>query len=80
MPFRVVSDKGTNHGSHWIYDTHVPLMWLGPMVKPGNYAGTASPADIAPTLMTMLGIEQFPRFSGRVLHEILTSPTAQSPE
>jgi hypothetical protein len=46
---------GTNtsaatHGSaHW-YDQHVPVIFMGAMIKPGRYSTAASPADLAPTL------------------------------
>jgi predicted AlkP superfamily pyrophosphatase or phosphodiesterase len=74
LPLHVVSDAGTNHGSHWDYDTHVPLMWLGPGVKPGRYSGSVSPSDIAPTLLAMLGISASFELSGCVLNVMLHSP------
>ena len=71
LPFHVVNDTGTNHGSPWDYDTHVPLMWYGPGVKSGTYDMAVSPADIAPTLMALLGIAGPSGSAGRVLHEML---------
>lgn len=80
LPFNVVADAGTNHGSHWDYDTHVPLMWLGPGVKSGSYNSAVSPADIVPTLMALLGIGDTLGSGGCVLHEMLVSPAAQEQE
>jgi hypothetical protein len=73
-PFHVVADTGTNHGSHWDYDTHVPLLWLGQDVKPGSYDAAVSPADIAPTLLALLGIADSFDTSGCALNVMLRSP------
>ena len=70
--FQVVTESGTNHGSDWEYDAHVPLMWLGSRVRPGDYPAAASPADVAPTIFALLGLED-PGTSGRVLREMLTA-------
>jgi hypothetical protein len=47
------------------------LILLGPGIRPGSYASKASPADIAPTLSTLLGVEFPAQQAGRVLHEAL---------
>lgn len=73
--YQVASDSGSNHGSDWEYDTHVPLMWLGPGVRPGEYPAAASPIDVAPTIFALLGLED-PGTSGRVLREMLETPPA----
>jgi hypothetical protein len=75
-PLYVVGDEGTNHGSHWDYDTHVPLMWLGADVKAGTYEGEVSPVDIVPTLLALLDIPESSGSAGCVLHEMLRSPTS----
>ncbi len=51
------SPGGTGHGSSYEYDRHVPVVFLGPNVKPGTYAAEAAPEDIAPTLGLLLGID-----------------------
>ena len=68
--YAVMTEEGSNHGSDWSYDTRVPLMWLAPGIPPGRYHQSASPADIAPTLYAMLGIDA-PATDGRVLSEML---------
>jgi len=70
--YAVMSEKGSNHGSDWSYDSQVPLMWLAPGIEPGRYHRSATPADIAPTLYAMLGIDA-PATGGRVLSEMLKS-------
>jgi arylsulfatase A-like enzyme len=71
--YQVVADAGSNHGSHWSYDSHVPLMWLGPGIRAGSYVTPASPVDIAPTLLELLGIRDRPKMNGCVLREALIS-------
>jgi arylsulfatase A-like enzyme len=62
---------GTGHGTPYSYDTHVPLILMGRGFRPGTYTSSASPADVAPTLSALLGVE-FPALrAGRVLHEAL---------
>ncbi len=57
------------HGSPYSYDTHVPLIFMGGDFKAGRYLRSASPADIAPTLASLLRI-QVPNCSvGRILAE-----------
>ena len=70
-PFYLFESSGTTHGTAFNYDTHVPVIFLGPGIKPGSYAEPVAVNDIAPTLAHMLGV-QFPSGSvGRVLSEML---------
>lgn len=62
---------GTSHGTPYSYDTHVPLLLLGPGVVSGWYAQPSSPADIAPTIATLLGLNPPSNRTGRVLVEAL---------
>lgn len=47
---------GTTHGSPYSYDTHVPLIFYGGMIKPGNSADHVNITDIAPTVTSLLNI------------------------
>jgi arylsulfatase A-like enzyme len=67
--------EGTTHGSPWAYDTHVPLLWVGPGIIPGTHRGTVRVADIAPTLAFLLGVEAPAGAQGRVLREVIHQPT-----
>lgn len=62
---------GTDHGSPWTYDTHVPLLWFGPGIAPGVYQEPAAVADIVPTLSLLLGLDAPRASQGRVLREML---------
>jgi hypothetical protein len=68
------SAKGTTHGSAFDYDAHVPVIFMGPGVKPGRYHRNIMPNDIAPTLATMLDVETPSGSVGRVLDEMLAAP------
>ncbi len=63
---------GTNHGTTLDYDTHVPVIFFGPGVRPGKYYETITVNDIAPTLAALLGVEQPSGSVGRVLSEMFT--------
>lgn len=76
-PFKYFSE-GPNpipatHGSPFSYDTHVPLIIMGQGVVAGRYAESATPADLAPTLATLLRIQSPSNAVGRVLLEGLSS-------
>jgi arylsulfatase A-like enzyme len=48
--------RGTMHGSHHEYDTHVPLLFWGAGVKRGASTTDSTPYDLAPTLAAILGV------------------------
>ncbi len=45
---------GTGHGTGWVYDTHVPLIFYGYDIPYGQSAAPAHVSDIAPTLSLYL--------------------------
>lgn len=49
--------RGSGHGSHHEYDTHVPLLFWGGPFQPGKNDEAAAPYDLAPTLADLLGIK-----------------------
>jgi hypothetical protein len=69
-PNWVVATAGTTHGSAQPYDRQVPVFFLGAGIKAGRYTAPVSPADVAPTLASLMHIEM-PRAEGRVLAEVL---------
>jgi predicted AlkP superfamily pyrophosphatase or phosphodiesterase len=66
---------GTGHGTPWNYDQHVPLLFMGFGIRPGQYYEPVTPADIAPTLAALCGITLAPR-DGHILGEALSGPNA----
>jgi predicted AlkP superfamily pyrophosphatase or phosphodiesterase len=66
----------TGHGTPYNYDQHVPILLMGHGIKPGEYFGEVTPADIAPTLASLCGITLAPR-DGHVLAAALAKfPTS----
>ena len=69
-PYYLFTATGTTHGTPYDYDTHVPVFFWGPGIKPGVYRETIAVNDIAPTLAALLGTAQPSGSIGRVLNEI----------
>jgi predicted AlkP superfamily pyrophosphatase or phosphodiesterase len=55
------------HGTPHDYDAHVPVLFYGPMIKPGKFAELARVVDMAPTLAQILGLTPLESVDGRVL-------------
>lgn len=65
-PYWIVGSKPTTHGTPWDYDRWVPLMILGGGLGEGVNHSPVEPADLAPTLAKILGIE-LPSTDGHTL-------------
>ena len=50
--------KGTTHGTIYSYDTHIPLVWMGWGITPGEDHSDVHMTDIAPTLAAILHIQE----------------------
>ncbi|HUA86366.1 MAG TPA: alkaline phosphatase family protein [Bryobacteraceae bacterium] len=70
-PYYLFDATGTSHGTPYNYDTHVPIIFLGPGIKPGIYRQSVAPNDIAPTLAQILGVQEPSGSIGHVLAEML---------
>ena len=49
-------NAGTNHGTPYDYDAHIPLVWFGAGVKAKTVTERVGTDAIAPTLAKLLGI------------------------
>jgi predicted AlkP superfamily pyrophosphatase or phosphodiesterase len=58
--------RGSHHGSHHAYDTHVPLVFWGTPFPAGRRDRESTPYDLAPTLADLLGVT-LPDATGRSL-------------
>jgi predicted AlkP superfamily pyrophosphatase or phosphodiesterase len=65
------ASPAANHGTPYSYDTHVPVIFYGPGIAAGSYRSSSSPADIAPTLSSLLAVERPSNSVGRILTEAL---------
>jgi hypothetical protein len=70
-PYWMAAGGGTTHGTPFSYDTHVPLVIMGPGIRPGRYDRPVPLNDLAPTLATLLNVETPSGASGEPLTEIL---------
>ncbi len=68
--FEAYRPKGTTHGSHFSYDTHVPLLFYGWKIKPGALHRQVNVADIAPTLADLLHISEPNACIGKAIPEV----------
>src|SRR5260370_26122691 len=57
-PYYYIDDakehNATSHQTPFNYDTHVPIIFMGSIIKPGKYNPPAAPYYIAPTLHSTL--------------------------
>jgi arylsulfatase A-like enzyme len=69
-PYWISGGSRATHGSPYHYDTHIPIVFMGPGVRPGYYDAKVKMQDIAPTLAAMLEIEAPSASEGRILSEM----------
>jgi predicted AlkP superfamily pyrophosphatase or phosphodiesterase len=77
-PFWMRATSGTTHGTPYNYDAHIPLLIMGPSIKPGVYSDPVALNDLAPTLATILNVQTPSGSSGRVLTEAIKAVAAAS--
>ena len=68
----LLSATGTTHGSLHPYDQRVPVLLYGAGIKPGTRSDAATPADLAVTIASLVGV-RLPSPDGRVLTAALKS-------
>ena len=69
-PGYITGNSVATHGSPFNYDSHVPVIFLGPGIKAGHYYQKIMVNDIAPTLAAIAGVAQPTGSVGRVLQEM----------
>ncbi|HYW31931.1 MAG TPA: alkaline phosphatase family protein [Gemmatimonas sp.] len=63
------------HGTPHDYDAHIPVFFMGPMFIPGRYDAPIRSVDVAPTLAAALALTPTEPLDGRILANVLRSPT-----
>ena len=66
-----VVNEGTEHGTMYNYDAHIPLIWFGQGITKGRTHRPVYMTDIAPTLAAMLNIQVPSASIGTPLTEIV---------
>jgi predicted AlkP superfamily pyrophosphatase or phosphodiesterase len=78
-PFWIRGATGTTHGTPYDYDAAIPLILMGPGIRPGHYTDAVALNDAAPTISTILNIAMPSGSVGRVLTEALRPRVTGSP-
>lgn len=71
-PYWMFGGSGTTHGTTFSYDAHVPVIFMGAGIRPGQYVNAIAVNDVAPTLAAILRVETPSGSVGRVLGEIFS--------
>jgi predicted AlkP superfamily pyrophosphatase or phosphodiesterase len=69
-PYYLFGASGTSHSTPFNYDSHVPVIFMGEGIRAGEYHEKIAVNDIAPTLATILRVEEPSGSIGRILSEI----------
>jgi predicted AlkP superfamily pyrophosphatase or phosphodiesterase len=72
-PYWFLFDEGpipAMHGSPWRYDTHVPIIFVGPGIDAQTVHRLAHPVDVAPTIAAVLGMTPPGSAQGSPLEEV----------
>jgi predicted AlkP superfamily pyrophosphatase or phosphodiesterase len=69
--FEATKVQGSTHGSTYVYDTHVPVIFYGKRIKKGFSTLYHPITDIAPTLSVLLDIKFPSGCTGQPIREIL---------
>lgn len=72
-PYWFNFDKGPvtgMHGSPWVYDTHVPVIFAGPGIPARAVHRRIQPSDVTPTMALLLGMSPPASATGEVLVEV----------
>lgn len=56
-PYNISGGSPATHGSPWVYDRHVPLIFWGDGIRRGRFTEPTSPAAMAPTLARLLAVD-----------------------
>ena len=64
------ASAGTTHGLWNPYDSHIPLVWYGWGIKPGNSNREVYMTDIAPTISALLHIQMPSGCIGKPIEEL----------
>jgi hypothetical protein len=64
--------EGTNHGSPYSYDTHVPVILFGPGISPKEVTQPIKIVDLAPTLSELLGVSFPDGLDGMSQHTLVS--------
>ncbi len=68
------AESGTGHGSHYTYDTHVPMIFYGAGINAGSSLEYHPITNVAPTMAILLGLKLPSGCTGQPVSEVLAQP------
>lgn len=77
--YYVFTTRYATHGMPYDLDAHIPVLFMGPGVKPGRYTMPIRSVDVAPTLAELAQVMPFEAVDGKVLTQALTTPPRVQP-
>jgi hypothetical protein len=77
-PYNISGSTPATHGSPWEYDSHVPLLFWGAGIRPGEYTRSVAPAALAPTLARLLNVDAPSCSAVEAIDEVL-APAPRAP-
>jgi hypothetical protein len=69
--YYTAASRDATHGTPHDLDARIPILFMGPMFKPGRYAMPVRSVDIAPTLGAVTGVKPIEPIDGRALTEAI---------
>jgi len=72
------TSKIAGHGAAYDYDQHVPVMLMGPGVKPGRFGRNVCPTSLTASICAVLGIGPAQTMNRELLDEALSPRVAAS--
>ncbi len=62
---------GSAHGTHYNYDTHIPLLFFGKGIRCGSTSDRTAITDVVPTIATLLKIAEPNGCTGNIIQGVL---------
>ena len=75
--YHTAASRDATHGTPHDLDARIPILFMGPMIKPGRYAMPVRSVDVAPTLGAITGVKPIEPIDGRILTEALVGAAIQ---
>ena len=75
--YHTAASRDATHGTPHDLDARIPILFMGPTIKPGRYAMPVRSVDVAPTLGAVTGVKPIEPIDGRILKEALVGGAIQ---
>lgn len=72
--YYVYTTRYATHGMPYALDMTIPVLFMGPGIKPGRFTQPIRSVDVAPTLAELAQVHPLEPIDGKVLRQILVKP------